>query len=303
MPTIYSNVTQVRTVLFCAVAAVAISGNVQARPNLDGAWRLSKPQVLLTPANGESIPFTPEGKKIYEDNKASAQKGKFGFDEVMERCASPGMPRIMLSPNPFKIFDRPGVVMFNFEWNRLFRQVDMRDDATIANSKAVPRTDRPAFPGAPGGPPPGGPPRAGGPGGPPAGGPPVGPPAAGGPGGGAGGAPGDPIDDTEALLGTQMGHARGHWEGDTLVVETKELADYKLIDGLVQTSDALTLVERFRLKDKNTLEHRITISDPATFTKPWDAVLTYKRQPDEAMTEDVCLERRKAGESPWPKPL
>jgi hypothetical protein len=88
-----------------------------------------------------------------------------------------------------------------------------------------------------------------------------------------------------------------------LVVETKEFADYKLIDGLVQTSDALKLVERLRLKDKNTLEHRITISDPATFTKPWDVVLTYNRQPDESMTEDVCLERKQAGESPWKKPL
>jgi len=57
------------------------------------------------------------------------------------------------------------------------------------------------------------------------------------------------------------------------------------------------------LKDKNTLEHRITISDPTTFTKPWDVVLTYRRQPDEAMAEDVCLERKHAGEPPWPKPL
>jgi hypothetical protein len=40
-----------------------------------------------------------------------------------------------------------------------------------------------------------------------------------------------------------------------------------------------------------------------TFTKPWDAVLTYSRLPDEEMKEDVCLERKQAGESPWPKPL
>jgi len=100
-----------------------------------------------------------------------------------------------------------------------------------------------------------------------------------------------------------MGHARGRWEGDVLVVETNELADYKLIDGLIQTTGELKLAERFRLKDKNTLEHRITISDPLTFTKPWEAVLTYRRLPDEAMIEDVCIERRNAGGSPWPKPL
>ena len=323
MHTIYRNVTQVRTALFCALAAVTICGQVQAKPNIDGAWKLSKPQALLTPANGEPIPFTSEGKKSYEQNKASAQQGKFGFDEVMERCSSPGMPRIMLSPNQFKIFDRPGMVMFKFEWNRLYRQVDMRDDATIENSKPLPRRGGPAFQGAPGGPRPGGPPGAGGPpgggaaggppggfqGGPPGGGPPGGgapgggPPGAGGPGGAEGNAPDDPIASAEALIGTQMGHARGRWEGDVLVVETNEFADYKLIDGLIQTSDELKLVEHFRLKDKNTLEHRITISDPMTFTKPWDVVLTYRRQPDEAMAEDVCLERKHAGEPPWPKPL
>jgi len=275
MHTNYWNVARTRSALFCALTALTICGQVEAKPNLDGAWKLSKSQTLLTPANGEPIPFTAEGKKIYDQNKASAQKGEFGFDETMDRCASPGMPRIMLSPNQFKVFDRPGVVMFKFEWNRLFRQVDMRDDATIANSNPLPRKG-PIFPGVP--------PEAGALGGAPAPG------------------PGDDVD-ADALIGTQMGHARGRWEGDVLVVESNEFTDYKLIDGLMQTSDELKLVEHFRLKDKNTLEHRITINDPTTFTKPWDVVLTYRRQPDETMAEDVCLERKHAGESPWPKPL
>ena len=334
MHKIQRSVPHVRTALFCALASVAISGNVVAKPNLNGAWKIIKPQALLAPANGEPVPFTAAGKKTYDKNMASAQQGKYGFDIVMERCGSPGMPRIMLAPNQFKIFEHPGVVMFKFEWNRLFRQVDMRDDATIERSRALPRTDRPAFPGGPspggapaagappggapfggaapgggppggappGGPPPGGPPGAGGP---PGGGPPGGgAPAAGGPPGGPGGAPaGDPLVEAEALVGTQIGHARGHWEGDALVVETNQFADYKLSDGLIQTSDQLKLVERIRLKDKNTLEDRITISDPDTFTKPWDVVLTFKRQPDEAMAEDVCLDRKQAGQSPWQKPL
>jgi hypothetical protein len=302
MHTIYWNVAQVRRALFCGLAALAICGNAQAKPNIDGAWKLSRPQALLTPADGEPIPFTTEGKKIYDQNKTSAREGKFDFDEVMDRCASPGMPRIMLSPNQFKIFDRPGMVIFKFEWNRLFRQVDMRDDATIANSKPLPPKGGPAFPGAQGGPPPGAP---GGPGGV-AGGPPAGPPGAGGsgaPGGAAAGGPEDYLADTEAFLGTQMGHSRGRWEGDVLVVETNQFADYKLIDGLIQTSDQLKLSERFRWKGKNTLEQRITITDPMTFTKPWDVVLSYRRLPDEAMAEDVCLERKHAGQSPWPKPL
>jgi hypothetical protein len=313
MHTIQWSVPHVRTALICALASVTISGSVVAKPNLDGAWKITKPQALLMPANGEPVPLTPAGKKAYEQNKASAQQGKYGFDEVMERCGSPGMPRIMLAPNQFKIFDRRDLVMFKFEWNRLFRQVDLRDDATIARSKAIPLTNPPSMPGGPrgGGPPDGGPPGGAPPGGaPPPGGPPGaggapgGPPGAGGPPGGPGGSPpADPLVEAENLIGSQMGRGRGHWEGDVLVVETTKLADYKLLDGLVQASDQLKLVERIRLKDKNTLEDRITISDPETFTKSWDVVLTYKRQPDQEMAEDVCLDRRQAGESPWLKPL
>jgi len=100
-----------------------------------------------------------------------------------------------------------------------------------------------------------------------------------------------------------MGHARGRWEGDVLVVESNEFADYKLIDGLIQTSDELKLSERFRLIDSNTLEHHITITDPMTFTKPWEVTLKYRRMPNEAMAEDICLERKQAGQSTWPKTL
>jgi hypothetical protein len=75
-----------------------------------------------------------------------------------------------------------------------------------------------------------------------------------------------------------------------------------MFDGLIQTSDQLKLTERLRLKDSNTLEYRVNIADPATFTQPWEAVLTYKRQPNALFADDLCLERKRNGESPWPKP-
>jgi hypothetical protein len=107
----------------------------------------------------------------------------------------------------------------------------------------------------------------------------------------------------ENTVGAQVGHARGHWQGSTLVAETEHFTDYKMFDGLIQTSDELKLTERFRLKDRNTLEYRVTIVDPVTFTQPWETVLTYKRQPDTSFPEDLCIERKRVGESPWPKPL
>jgi hypothetical protein len=227
-----------------------------AKSNLEGSWLLSKPQTLLAPVDGSPVPFTEAGRKIYERNKASARGGDFAFDQTMQRCASPGIPRLMLAPKRFRIFERPGKVLFLFEWNHLVRQIDMRDDATIENSKALNGTENFAF----------------------------------------------DLYGLENTVGAQVGHARGRWEGSTLVAETDHFVDLKMFDGLIQTSDQLKLTEHIRLKDGNTLEYRATITDPATFTKPWDTVLTYKRQPDAPLAEDMCLERKRNGESPWPKP-
>lgn len=228
----------------------------QAKSNLEGMWLVSKPQALLTPVDGSPVPLTDAARKIYERNRASAKAGDFSYDQSIQRCASPGVPRLMFSPKRFKVYERPGKVLFLFEWNHLIRQIDTRDDATIANSEALEGTGNFAF----------------------------------------------DLYGLEDTVGAQVGHSRGHWEGGTLVAQTDHFVDSKMFDGLIQTSDQLKLTERFRLKDNNTLEYRVTVNDPATFTKPWDAVITYKRQPDGALPEDLCLERKRNGELPWPKP-
>ena len=43
------------------------------------------------------------------------------------RCASPGLPRLMLTPKRFRIWQRPGVIEFQFEWNRLTREITLSD--------------------------------------------------------------------------------------------------------------------------------------------------------------------------------
>jgi hypothetical protein len=249
-----------RSVFRVALATTALllgAATSHAASNLEGTWLVSKPQALLVPADGSPVPFTDAGRRIYEQNRASALRGDFSFDLTMQRCSSPGVPRLMFSPRRFKLFSRPGKVLFLFEWNHLIRQIDMRDDATIENSAALGRTGNMAF----------------------------------------------DLYGLEDTVGAQAGHARGHWQGGTLVAQTGHFVDAKMFDGLIQTSDQLQLTERIRLRDANTLEDRVTISDPATFTRPWDAVLTYKRQPDAPLAEDLCLERRRNGESPWPKPV
>ena len=215
-----------------------------AVPDFNGTWRLAAPQALLVPADGAPIPFTADGKASYEANKALAGKGDYSFDATMTRCSSPGLPRLMLTPMRFRIFQRPTIVAFSFEWNRLARQVDMPGSFTELHKMAANYND--------------------------------------------------------TVVGTMKGVTRGHWEGDTLVAESSQFAYGKLLDNLVVGSDDLQLRERFRLRNHDTLEDRITITDPQAFTRSWDAVLTYKRVADDAFPEDVCLDRRDAGQAPLP---
>ena len=74
-----------------------------------------------------------------------------------------------------------------------------------------------------------------------------------------------------------LGHSIGHWEGDTLVIDTVGFNDRTRIDeeGIVH-SDKLHMVERLRKIDNgNAIENLMTIEDPAYFTQPWQARRTY----------------------------
>jgi hypothetical protein len=104
-------------------------------------------------------------------------------------------------------------------------------------------------------------------------------------------------------IGTDIGTPTGHWEGNTLVAQTSKFSEAKLLDEFIPNSANLQITERFRLTNDDTLQDRITIVDPQYFTRPWDAVLTYKRQPDSLypFREDVCLDRKKAGGLPLPR--
>jgi hypothetical protein len=95
----------------------------------------------------------------------------------------------------------------------------------------------------------------------------------------------------QELVPTMTGKSKGRWEGDTLVSQMQGGSDRTLIDDLVPHGYDLKVTERYRLIDANTLENRITIEDPEFFTRPWDGVVTYKRQPDAIFAEDVCLDR------------
>jgi hypothetical protein len=89
-----------------------------------------------------------------------------------------------------------------------------------------------------------------------------------------------------------MGDSRGHWEGNTLVVVTKNLNGMTGIggNGGGRTSDRLTITERFSMLDPNTLQYTATIDDPGTWTRPWTLSLPWKREPVYGMFEYACHE-------------
>jgi hypothetical protein len=99
-----------------------------------------------------------------------------------------------------------------------------------------------------------------------------------------------PGPGAEDLVGTMMGTSTGRWQGDTLVVTTEKFSNQTLIDELVPHGYDMKVTERLRLTDPDTLEDRITIEDAEYFARPWGVVLTYKRQPDTVIPEQVCLD-------------
>ena len=91
-----------------------------------------------------------------------------------------------------------------------------------------------------------------------------------------------------------MGDSRGRWEGETLVIETKNFSDKTssfspTIQSAVGTGATLTLVERLTRNDDETLHYEFTVEDPTTFTQPFTGLLPLKRS-EAAIYEYACHE-------------
>jgi len=89
---------------------------------------------------------------------------------------------------------------------------------------------------------------------------------------------------------TNYGYSIGHWEGDTLVVETRGLNEKFWMDtrGTPHTAQ-LKFTERFTRSDMNTLKYQATIDDPGTYTKPWTTtVFELRWRPGDELFEYIC---------------
>ena len=100
-----------------------------------------------------------------------------------------------------------------------------------------------------------------------------------------------PLDDSARpgkTIASFMGAARGRWDGNTLVVETKNFNDRGAYRNA--NPDSFVLVERFTPVAPNKVQWSVTINDPATWTRPWTYTMQLTRDSSQPLFEYGCHE-------------
>jgi len=93
---------------------------------------------------------------------------------------------------------------------------------------------------------------------------------------------------------TWMGYSVGHWEGDTLVVDTMGLNDRAWLDVLGHPrSESMRITERYHRRDFGHMDLEITFSDPKYYTRPFTIKTGLRLVPDSDVLEYVCNENEK----------
>jgi len=93
---------------------------------------------------------------------------------------------------------------------------------------------------------------------------------------------------------TWMGTSIGHWDGDTMVVETIGFNGKTNLDTIGHPhSDQMRVTERYSRTDATHITYEVIIDDPKTFTKPWNNVRTFTLRKDWDIMEYSCMENNK----------
>jgi hypothetical protein len=91
-----------------------------------------------------------------------------------------------------------------------------------------------------------------------------------------------------------QGYSIGHWEGDTMVVETACFQDKGWLDMAGHpASDSLHVFERFTRRDLGHMDLQVTINDPKTYAKPWIVSAKIHLLPQDELIEHICEENNK----------
>jgi hypothetical protein len=97
-----------------------------------------------------------------------------------------------------------------------------------------------------------------------------------------------------------MGYSVGHWDGDTLVVETNGYNDKTWLDRNGHPhSEKLRTTERYRRPNFGSLEYTMTLEDPEVYAKPWTLKMSAKLAADTEIIEYVCAEAASKALQHW----
>ncbi|HEY1309097.1 MAG TPA: hypothetical protein VGF24_36395 [Vicinamibacterales bacterium] len=222
------------------------------------AWMVSEPEDGKIPAT------TDEAKKRAAAVRA-ARRGGDGYNTgpfdgpqdltLYVRCITRGLPGSMMPAiygNTYDITQGPGVVAIRYEMVHETRIIPL-DPSTLREPQGRPEQGR----GATGS----GSPRAE--------------------------SRGDSRPHLSRALESYMGDARGHFEGDTLVVETTNVLEKSAYGG---ASDKIKIIERWRPTSANTIEWSISFDDPTTWVKPWTFGMRLSRDEGGHLFEYACHE-------------
>jgi hypothetical protein len=92
---------------------------------------------------------------------------------------------------------------------------------------------------------------------------------------------------------TWTGHSIGHWEGDTLVVDTVGFNDKSWLPNQLPHTEKMHVTERFQRPDLGHLEIEITVDDPDTFVQPWVIKRVTELAPNDQVGEAICAENER----------
>ena len=108
----------------------------------------------------------------------------------------------------------------------------------------------------------------------------------------------DGREHPENLRPSYFGHSVGHWEGDTLVVDTIGMNEKSWMNrDALPSTEQLHLTERFTRPSLSTLNYEVTIDDPGAYTAPWTSSYVLGWQEDERIFEYICQENNLSPES------
>lgn len=213
-----------------ATQASAAGRTADGKPDMGGVWLVEKPQKEVKTTSGKAPPLKPEAAATYAKRKQALASGnEKEADDPAALCLPLGVPRLLNTPRPIHILQKPKQITVLYEVNHQARMFYL--DEPLPSADKMP----------------------------------------------------DP---------TFNGASVARWSGDALIVDTVAMNDQTWLDDMgLPHSEALKVTERYELSGADRLKVSVTVTDPETYTAPWQMQVTYKKQPGLRFKEDACSEK------------